>query len=545
MTSPAILLALTLAPPVQILKPAHHGPLLDKAAAIFTRRVEARCGPATSKPVTIDLRVQPSSASGAYTISTHGAALRVTGHDEAGVLYGLGKLFRTSSCSDGAFRPGSWRGSSAPAGTLRGVYLASHFGNFYEAAPISELETYVEDLALWGVNAIGFAFPNWQYDSYDDPAAQANLTRLRAMMAVARASGIRVGAMVAPNQVFRTAPPELRAKPYPDDWGRRGNLGTNLCPSLPAARQYILDAWARLLDEYKATGLDFVVYWPYDEGGCGCSQCWPWGSRGFYRISRDMTELARRRYPQLQTVLSTWMFDTPPAGEWRELSDNLEKDAPWISYIMADAHEDFPRYPLDQDVPGRLPLVNFPEISMWGMSPWGGYGANPLPARLQMLWDQVKTKVRGGLPYSEGIYEDLNKIIATQFYWDPNTTAAATLREYIASEFSPAVVTEVTQAIAILEANHARRGNGSFKSPPHDTAKARALMESANAKLSPQIQTAWRWRILYLRALIDDELAKSGGIPQRATLAEPFAELIRIYHAEHVHTNRVAPPAFR
>lgn len=34
-----------------------------------------------------------------------------------------------------------------------------------------------------------------------------------------------------------------------------------------------------------------------------------------------------------------------------------------MNYILADAHEDFPRYPLDVGVPGRLPLLTFPEIS--------------------------------------------------------------------------------------------------------------------------------------------------------------------------------------
>jgi len=47
---------------------------------------------------------------------------------------------------------------------------------------------------------------------------------------------------------------------------------------------------------------------------------------------------------------------------------------------MVDDHDDFPRWPLDHGggKVGGLPLLNFPEISMWGRSPWGGYGFNPL-----------------------------------------------------------------------------------------------------------------------------------------------------------------------
>ena len=74
---------------------------------------------------------------------------------------------------------------------------------------------------------------------------------------------------------------------------------------------------------------------------------------------------------------------------------------------------------------GGLPLLNFPEISMWGNWPWGGVGANPLPARFQRLWDQVQHAVQGGFPYSEGIYEDMNKAVVAQFYWDAGRSARA------------------------------------------------------------------------------------------------------------------------
>ena len=44
-------------------------------------------------------------------------------------------------------------------------------------------------------------------------------------------------------------------------------------------------------------------------------------------------------------------------------------------------------------------MVNFPEVSMWGRSPWGGWGANPLPTRFEVLWKQTEGKVFGGMPY--------------------------------------------------------------------------------------------------------------------------------------------------
>ena len=162
----------------------------------------------------------------------------------------------------------------------------------------------------------------------------------------------------------------------------------------------------------------------------------------------------------------------------------------------------YPRFPLEKGVPGGFPLLNFPEISMWNQGPWGGYGANPFPNRLQQRLDEIKGKLSGGFPYSEGIYEDLNKVICAQHYWQPNRSAEETIREYSACEFSPEVADDVASVVKIFEKNHLREqiGRSAFT--------AYRLMERADAKLTPQARRCWRWRILYLRATIDHEMYK-------------------------------------
>jgi hypothetical protein len=535
-------------PRIRVVAPGISSQFCRDAVAAFTARVEQRC-PAKvvtsgSAPLTIRLRIQPGIGKEGYIIrDAKRNQIEIVGNDERGLLYGLGKLLHTSAYSSSGFAPGSWRGRSVPASQVRGVYLACHFGNYYEAAPLDELQTYVEDLAFWGINSVVLSFPPWQYDSFDDPAARKNIERIRLVMKRAKRAGLRVGLMQAENQVFRSAPRDIRNEPYPDDWGRRGNLGTNVCPSKPAGRAYLMAFWNRLLDEFRDPGLDYVAFWPYDEGGCGCKECWPWGAKGHPNLSRAVTELARRRWPDCKFILSTWMYDSPPAGEWKGLSRLLAEDPRLTDYIMADAHEDFPRYPLENGVPGGKPLLNFPEISMWGMSPWGGYGANPLPARFQSLWNQVSGAIAGGFPYSEGIYEDINKVICSQFYWSPSQSARATVTTYAAAYFSPDVAETVTEAVDILEKNHKRSGRARFSGAPASARRAFELMTAADARLTPQARQSWRWRILYLRALIDDSLSRTNGRFRGAELRQAFDELVRIYHAQNVHTNKVAPPA--
>lgn len=81
------------------------------------------------------------------------------------------------------------------------------------------------------------------------------------------------------------------------------------------------------------------------------------------------------------------------------------------------------------------------------------------------------------------------------------------------------------QAIGILERNHTR--------PKEDAGSklAKELLEQAQTKLVPAVGDSWRWRILYLRALLDYEHYTQRGRKTRRA-KEALHELTRIYHAE-------------
>jgi hypothetical protein len=308
-----------------------------------------------------------------------------------------------------------------------------------------------------------------------------------------------------------------------------------VCPSRPGGQELILENVRRELEDFRSVGVDYLSIWPYDQGGCGCPDCRPWGCNGFLRIAEPIARMARRLYPRIEIGLSTWLFDAKvDEGEWAGLSRAFARRPDWVTYLLADSHTTYPRYPLEHGVPGGLPLINFPEISMWGMSPWGGRGANPLPARFQALWNTVRDRVSGGYPYSEGIYEDINKAVYARFYWKRDAPAGDTVREYAAFEFSPDVADDVAKAVAILERNH------TLPAADAGSQEALDLLQRADAKLLPRVRTSWRWRLLCLRALLDREHYASGGLRSKRAIAA-LRELVRIYHAEHAE-GAVRPP---
>jgi hypothetical protein len=263
---------------------------------------------------------------------------------------------------------------------------------------------------------------------------------------------------------------------------------------------------------------------------------------GFLTLSEPIAEMARRYFPGCKVILSTWLFDYFTSNEFAGLEENFGKERPkWVDYVLLDEFAGVRRYSAKSPahpVPGGFSVVGFPEVSMWGAYPWGGFGATPLPAHHQKLWNKEKDLLAGGFLYSEGIYEDLNKVLYAQFYWHKDTPANSIVEEYIAYEFSPSVVAPVRRAIEILESNLPRRAENLEKGVPRfvlehsaGTEEALHLMREADKQLSPRARASWRWRILYLRALIDDEVVKNEfRISPPAERA--LQELTKIFYAE-------------
>jgi hypothetical protein len=545
--------AAVLADPVKSLRvvlPDQHGTGVERIVQIFARQVSQRCDARVTTtdaaPLTVALAIQPGIGAEGYTIADGPAGtIRILGNDQLGLLYGVGKFLRFSRYDRGGFSAGSWRGTSVPVCPLRGIYLATHFNNFYEAAPLADVGRYVEDVSLWGFNTVLVCVEPDVFTGFDDPAAGKVFDRVRGLLRTAKSAGLRVGFLTSWNQGFRTVPKEIRAVDFTSWHPDGGFFGVNVCPSNPAGRKYLIKQAGWFLDQFADVGLDYVEHWPYDEGGCGCEKCRPWGGRGYVDLSKEISAMARAKYPGCKIIVSAWCFDCPTKHsdnweEWEGLSKAVAADQSWVDYIMTDNYfGDFPGYPLKKGVPGGLPLLDFPEISMYGQRPWGGYGANPLPARIQGRWNVAGAKLAGGAPYSEGIYEDLDKVICAQLYWRPDRPTVETVKEYAAFEGSPDVVGNVLEAVQILEENHLRPNGLAWPSPARaiggNAVRAFDLLERADARLTPQARHAWRWRILYLRGLIDREMYKNSlGQASDAVFERARQELEKIYYAQNV-----------
>jgi len=527
----------------------------ERVFEIVRRHVTARCGAVVQKQdksesaLTLSLSLDAQLGPESFCLSFNRNQATLRAGDLMGLTHGLGKFLRACRFDlNGLYAPVALtieEKREAPA--IRGIYFASHFHNYYHDAPVEEINRYVEDLALWGMNTLQVWFDMHHYTGIQDPTAQAMIERLRAILTAAKAIGVRVALVQLGNEAYADSPEEMRA----DYRTGRAVYDVELCPNKSGATELMLQWHDEVLQAFAEVSPDYLVFGPYDQGGCACGQCKPWGANGYLKIVEAKARHTRLRFPQVKIVLSTWLFDYgKDQGEWSGLAQAFRVKPDWCDYIQADSHTTFPTFPLEQEVPGGLPLLNFPEISMWGMYPWGGFGANPLAKRFAGLFERVKTHISGGFTYSEGIYEDLNKVLWLQWYGNPQRSVEEILRDYIAYEFSPDVVDEVLEAIDSLENNHNHywpleryfgRQSRLAMVFSSDARLALEKLQRADEKLSERAKKAWRWRILYLRGLIDAQLQPTQGFWGGEVSDSAFEELTVIYHAQEAEY-KCAPP---
>lgn len=534
---------------VRFLMPETSDSIVQKGKELFIRIAEEHAGRILSKAggrvLTIELNPSDKSLpSEGFRIAGGGSDfIQIFAGDSNGILYGLGKLLHGSHFEKGRFVPVFTEEPSIPDKKLRGIYFATHFNNFYHSAPEEEVVRYIEELALWGYNHLQVWFDMHHFTSADDPEAIKMRKRLARFLRAGKSVGMKSGLTMLANEGYSTTPEHLRA--HKVDF--TDFFGVEICPSVPGGSELILRQVEENIDAFAALDvkIDHIQLWPYDQGGCTCEKCTPWGGNGYLKITHKLSDLIRRKLPDVSLTLSTWLFDfkEQDKGEWHALGKAFENATPWVDYIMADSHTTFPGYLLNNPVPGGLGLLNFPEISMWGNFPWGGYGANPQPKRFQKLWNDVSDKIVGGYPYSEGIYEDANKVIYSQFYWNRECHAMDALREYVAFEFSPIYADRIMEAIELLENNYGmsshKWGIGDYdriklKSKATSTGEARRILENVDEKLPQHIRVSWRWRLLLLRSRLDDSLFRNDGKIDNAA-NEAFGEIEKIQHLENAH----------
>lgn len=480
-----------------------------------------------------------------YRIEMNKKAIKVYGNTPIAFNSAVGKILRSEETEINGYK-------CHFDNEIRGTYFANHFFNFYHKAPLNEICEYIETLALWGQSVIQLWFDMHHFSSLNDENAREMLKRMKVIFKKGKELGMKTSLTRVSNEYYNVGENINLAQNSLDNGLYKLKLSgyyyTEICPSKPNGRQMIVSCMKELLSELSEIGLDYLCLWPYDQGGCTCENCYPWGGNGFYKISKELALTAKKIFPEIKIICSLWFFDVFTKGEWDAFIDIAKNDENWFDFVMVNICDPISVRIRELDIP----IISFPEVSMQGAVPWGGFGANPLPEALSKQFALSNEYCNGGIVYSEGIYDDINKIISLELFRDSSRNVDEILHDYCSFYFGKEYSQELAELIKLLEPTLYRgrfetdgsRNDYPFNEQkelpvfrfdnPENIGKIRDLFLSIDEKLPDYVKNDWRYKILYIRAIGDFELYKNNGVPNGKT-DTIYGCLEKIYYGEEAY----------
>lgn len=439
---------------------------------------------------------------------------------------------------------------------LREAYCPAHFGNSYEAMWPLEMAQYLDELKYWGFNRYG----DWMTatDSCDPYRSDATwnlpmelLARKKDAFRHAMQIGLDNNLILTPNHVYLDQlRPELLAVKEPRIFGQL------LCPSIPEARAIILDNIDRQLKDMAASGVELSAFtaFAYDYGGCACDKCAPW-ILTFAGLVSDIHDIARRYFPDIEPWMCAWWwtseeYDALLAWAEREKKEWLKAIVFHIVYNQTSFYE--------TAVPEGCRKVSFiqnnysDKVSFEAGKDEGGFGdiygrfgpsigVQRIPKTLE---ETAKQGATGFQIYSEGVFDDVNKVLTASLASGQATSVDDVLREY-AMRYFGANATDAARWAQWL----AQWGD-----------RSQVSLEEAErefAELASQADSTWRleqWRSKLHLEKLDRAILASGSAwdAGRLQLAAQFwAEKERLYRhvyglgpVRHILSRQLFQPAW-
>ena len=422
------------------------------------------------------LPAAPAGAEG-FRVQAVGNAVIIAGNDERGVLFGVGWLLRHLRMERGQIleAPDDLQVATAPKYPLRGHQLGFRpKTNSYDGFTATMWEQYIRDLAVFGTNSIELIPPRSDDDDDSPHFPLPKIDMMVEMSRIANEYGLDVWIWY----------PALD-KDYSD----------------PATVEFALREWEEVYKRLPRIDYIFV----------------PGGDPGhtqpvhMFALLEKQTAVLRRHHPNAQMWMSPQSFN----AEWMEEFYGLMRKEPgWLGGIVYGPQVRVGIPELRARIPKKYPIRRYPDIthsrhSQYPVPDWdvafaiteGREGINPRPTDQAVVFRRYQEYAIGALTYSEGVNDDVNKIIWSALGWNPDADATAVLREYSRYFIGEEYRDTFAQGLLALERNW--RGPLSANA---GVAGALQMFQSMERSASPQVLLNWRFQQALYRAYYDEFL---------------------------------------
>jgi len=447
------------------------------AATVLAEEVGKRSGirlssaPAAAA-IQIRIGVQSSGVAEGFSLSTSPNSVTLEGNDRRGILYAVGYLLRNATLEKGRFAiDDSLRIRSSPRYPIRGHQLGyRNTANSWDAWTVQQFDQYIRELALFGVNAIeNIPFQ----DDRKNPLMKVDRREMnRAMAGICRKYGLDYW-------VWTPATVDLADR---------------------SERAQLLSRFDQLFADVPDVAGVFV---PGGDPGNNPPEL----------LLPFLEEISKRT--KAKVWVSMQGFHGPKEEAVYSWMNSGAAGRPWFGGIVAGPSSPNPahtRLRLPAGAGLRLyPDLTHNKISQFEVPQWdqayaltlGREAINPRPYEYAAIFQKIAPLSSGFISYSDGVHDDVNKVVWSALAWDPSMDVRRILIEYCRFHFGAAVAVDAADGLLALERNWRGPllGNGGVEAT---LAFWNALEKRAGSNNSGN----WRWQMCLLRANYDAYLRR-------------------------------------
>ncbi len=446
-----------------------------KAVEMLAHEVKARTGldwSAGSVPVNIRHATGSGPAEG-FRLRVSADSVEIQGNDERGTLFGVGRFLRELRMTKGAAEVASGLDiRTTPKFPLRGHQIGYRPKvNTYDAWTPEVFEQYLRDLVVFGVNAIELIPPRSDDRDQSPHFLLPKIEMMAEMSRIIAEYGLQVW-------VWYPA----MDKNYTD----------------PKTVEFALKEWG---DVFRKLPRIDAVFVPGGDPGSTPPQ-------PLMDLLEKEAVVLRHTHPKAQMWVSPQGFDRPQFAEFLQL---VGKQPAWLNGIVYGPWTSMPIAELRSKVPARYPIRLYPDITHnflceYPVPDWdtafaateGRESINPRPVDHANIFRLMSSHSGGFITYSEGVNDDVNKMLWSGLGWDPDAQVMSLLREYSRYFIGPAFEDQFAQGLLGLEKNW--RGPLAANAMVDQTLLQFRAMERA---ATPQMLRNWRFQQVLYRAYYD------------------------------------------
>ncbi|HEX4228640.1 MAG TPA: hypothetical protein VHZ07_08210 [Bryobacteraceae bacterium] len=446
--------------------------------------------------------------------------VEIQGDDARGTLYGVGRFLRELRWSKGSAEiPDGLDIKSSPKYALRGHQIGYRPKvNTYDAWTPEVFEQYVRDLAVFGTNAIELIPPRSDDRSQSPQFLLPQMEMMVQMSRIISEYGLQVWIWY----------PALD-KDYTD----------------PRTVDFALKEWG---DVFRRLPHIDAVFVPGGDPGST-------PPRPLMNLLEKEAMVLRQSHPKAQMWVSPQGFDAKQLDEFLEI---VQKQPAWLNGIVYGPWSRVSAAELRAKIPSRYPLRLYPDITHsflceYPVPEWdtayaiteGRESINPRPTDEARIFRLTSPGSIGFITYSEGVNDDVNKMLWSSLGWNPDANVTEVLREYARYFIGPEFENQFAQGLLNLERNW--RGSLFSNAMVDETLLQFRAMERA---AKPQILRNWRFQEGLYRAYYDayvrHRFLYETSLEQQATdqlrQAPRLGSLISMDQAEHTLDKAVTEP---